>query len=183
MMIDDSMELEEIKVNEGQAALSPKRILSYFKKIFRHGNKEVGIILDGPNILRKVGGKKISLREIREKCEKLGHITRAIAVLSTDAPAPLIKALSNSGFEVIIPPGDVHVAIAVEVMKMIKERDIDVIIVGSRDTRCLPILQKIKNEGAIAVAMGFEPGFAIALKNVADEIILLNPTIHEEISD
>ena len=66
---------------------------------------------------------------------------------------------------------------------MVKERDIDVIIVGSRDTRCLPILQKIKNEGAIAVAMGFEPGFAIALKNVADEIILLNPTIHEEISD
>ncbi len=150
-----------------------KRIVSYVKRFFRHGKKEVGIVIDGPNLLRKVNGKHVNLKEIIKKAEKMGRISKSVAILTSEAPPSLIKALNNTGFEVIIPPGDVHVAIATEVMKMIKKMDIDVIIVGSRDTRCLPILQKIKEEGVISVVMGFEPGFAVALKNAADEVILL----------
>ncbi|MGQ4891978.1 MAG: NYN domain-containing protein [Candidatus Njordarchaeia archaeon] len=155
-------------------ASPPKRIVSYIKRFLRHGKKEVGIVLDGPNILRKINGKKVVLREILEEAEKIGRIAKSVAVLSPDAPMSLIKALNNSGFEVIIPPGDVHVAIATEVMKLLKIHDVDVVIIGSRDTRCLPILQKVKEEGAISVIMGFEPGFAVALKNAADDIIYLN---------
>ena len=182
-MINDEEERGE-KLDEGKFDIfslmisPPKKILSYIKRFLRHGKKEVGIVIDGPNILRKVNGKRVALKDIIKKAEKIGRVSRSVAVLSPDAPASLIKALTNSGFETIIPPGDVHVAMATEVMKMLKQQDIDVIIIGSRDTRCLPILQKIKSEGAICVIMGFEPGFAIALKNAADEVIYLD--LYEE---
>jgi len=156
----------------------PKKLISYIKRFLRHGKKEVGIVIDGPNILRKINGKRVALKDILQKAEKIGRISRSVAVLSSDAPTSLIKALTNSGFETVIPPGDIHVAMATEVMKMLKQHDIDVIIIGSRDTRCLPILQKIKSEGAISVIMGFEPGFAVALKNAADEVIYLE--LYEE---
>jgi len=168
--------LSELRSDEKSfLSLLPGRITDYLKRIFRHSKREIGIVLDGPNLLRKVGGRRVSLKEIRKKTEKIGHISRAVAILSPDAPASLIKALSNSGFEPrIVPVGDIHVAIAVEVMRFLKEDDLDVIVIGSRDTRCLPILQKIKSEGAIAIVMGFEPGFAVALKNAADEVIMLS---------
>ncbi len=156
--------------------LLQNRLSDYIMKLFRHSKKEVGIIVDGPNLLRKVNGKRISLKEIRKKAEKFGRVSIAVALLSPDAPSSLIKALSNSGFEPrVVPVGDIHVAMAVEVMRLLKEEAIDVIIIGSRDSRCLPILQKIKSEGAIAVIMGFEPGFSVSLKNAADEIIELKP--------
>ncbi len=172
----DERVLSELRSDEKSfLSLLPGRITDYLKRIFRHSKREIGIVLDGPNLLRKVGGRRVSLKEIRKKTEKIGHISRAVAILSPDAPASLIKALSNSGFEPrIVPVGDIHVAIAVEVMRFLKEDDLDVIVIGSRDTRCLPILQKIKSEGAIAIVMGFEPGFAVALKNAADEVIMLS---------
>ncbi len=154
-------------------SIPTKKLVSYIKRFLRHGKKEVGIVIDGPNLLRKIDGKHVALKDIIEKAERIGRVSKSIAVLSPDAPQSLIKALNNSGFEVLIPPGDVHVAMATEVMKMLKKHDIDVVIVGSRDTRCLPILQKIKEEGAISIIMGFEPGFAVALKNAADDIIYL----------
>ena len=154
-------------------SLPTKKLVSYIKRFLRHGKKEVGIVIDGPNLLRKVNGKHVALKDILQQAEKIGRISKSVAVLTSDAPETLIKALNNSGFEVVIPPGDVHVAMAVEVMKMLKKHDIDVVILGSRDTRCLPILQKIKEEGAISIIMGFEPGFAVALKNAADDVIYL----------
>jgi len=167
-------EIEDLVGARSFLSVLSDKISSYFKRIFRHSKREVGIIIDGPNLLRKIEGKRVSLKKIREKAEKFGHISKAVAILSSDAPPSLIKALTNSGFEPkIVAIGDIHVAMAVEVMKFLKEEDLDVIIVGSRDTRCLPILNKIKSEGVVAVAMGFEPGFAIALKNAADEVIYL----------
>ena len=172
---ENSSEVPEESEERSILAMLPSRIAEYFKRIFRHSAREVGIVIDGPNLLRKIGGKRVSLTEIKKKAQKFGHINRAIAILSPDAPATLIKALSNSGFEPrIVPIGDVHVALAVEVMRLLKENELDVIIVGSRDTRCLHILQKIKSEGALAVVMGFEPGFAVALKNASDEVINLS---------
>ncbi len=176
-MSEEEESTSEISEFEEKSILSllPSRISNYFKRIFRHSSREVGIVIDGPNLLRKVGGKRVSLSEIRRRAEKFGHVNKAIAILSPDAPTTLIKALSNSGFEPrIVTIGDIHVAMAVEVMKLLKENELDVIIIGSRDTRCLSILQKIKSEGAIAVIMGFEPGFAVALKNAADEVITLS---------
>ena len=177
----DEEDLEESELEELEKldifslmASPPKKLISYVKRFLRHGKKEIGIVLDGPNILRKVNGKRIVLKEVLEKVDKIGRVAKSVAVVSPDAPASLIKALNNSGFEVIMPTGDIHVAIATEVMKMLKIHDVDVVVVGSRDTRCLPILQKIKEEGAISIIMGFEPGFAVALKNVADDIIYLD---------
>jgi len=185
MELSETLEEQEGAVGlEERSLLSllPSKISQYFKRIFRHSSREVGIVIDGPNLLRKVGGKRVSLREIKKKAEKFGHVNKAVAVLSSDAPSTLIKALSNSGFEPrIVTVGDIHVAMAVEVMKLLKENELDVIIIGSRDTRCLPLLQKIKNEGAIAVIMGFEPGFAVALKNAADEVI--NLSLKEEVKN
>ncbi|MHA1616523.1 MAG: NYN domain-containing protein [Candidatus Njordarchaeales archaeon] len=166
---------EEVEVSSHSFLdIIQRRLSGYMKKLFRHSKKEVGIIIDGPNLLRKINGKRVSLKEIRRQAEKLGRISVAVAFLSPDAPASLIKALSNSGFEPrVVPIGDIHVAMAVETMRLLKEEAIDVIIIGSRDSRCLPILQKIKSEGAIAAVMGFEPGFSVSLKNAADEIIEL----------
>ena len=118
----DVEDTEESIEEKSILSLLPSKIAQYFKRVFRHSSREVGIVIDGPNLLRKVGGKRVSLKEIKKKAEKFGHINKAVAILSSDAPASLIKALSNSGFEPrIITIGDVHVAMAVEVMKLLKD--------------------------------------------------------------
>jgi len=150
-------------------------MLERLRKFFK-GEKYVAALLDGPNILRKVEGRRVSLNDLRKKIDEYGVLKKAVAVVSSDAPPSLIKALNLIGFEVhaIDAKSDPYIWLAVFASRVLfSEIPYDVLFVISRDTRCLPIVQKGKEKGLKVVVAGFEPGFSTALKHAADEIVYL----------
>jgi len=148
------------------------KIRKFFDKIFKMGENDVVILIDGPNTLRKINGRRVSLRNILEETKKHGRIRAAKAIITTDAPSSLVKALQTSGFEIILAKEEnIYVMLAVETVKAIYEYQPDIIVVVSRDSRCLPIVHRIKEKGIKAFVAGFQPGFSTALKNAADRVI------------
>ncbi|KPU62488.1 TIGR00288 family NYN domain-containing protein [Thermococcus argininiproducens] len=139
------------------------------KEVPKTPPKSVGLIIDGPNILRKEFG--IKLENIKEALEKIGKIRVAKVVLNQYAPQGLIEAIVNQGFEPIIVAGDTDVRIAIEAMELIYNSDIEVIALATRDADFLPIINEGKGKGKETVIIGVEPGFSIALQNAADYVI------------
>ncbi|MBI4168001.1 MAG: TIGR00288 family NYN domain-containing protein [Candidatus Aenigmarchaeota archaeon] len=143
------------------------------KGIFGGRQKNVAIFIDGPNMIRKEFN--IDLKEVRERAKKYGRIIFGKVFLNQFASEKLIEAVSSQGFEPLIALGvekdqDIDVYMAAEIMEASYSRDIDVIVMVSRDTDFLPIIQKAKKKGKETVVMGSEPGFSIALKNAADHV-------------
>lgn len=142
------------------------------KDIFsRKGN--VAIFIDGPNMIRKEFN--IDLAEVRERAKKYGRIIYGKVFLNQFASEKLIEAVSSQGFEPLIALGvekdqDIDVYMAAEIMEASYSKNIDVIVMVSRDTDFLPIIQKAKKKGKTTVVMGSDPGFSIALKNAADHV-------------
>ncbi|MBI2084896.1 MAG: NYN domain-containing protein [Candidatus Aenigmarchaeota archaeon] len=117
----------------------------------------------------------IDLKEVRERAKKYGRLIYGKVFLNQFASEKLIEAVSSQGFEPLIALGvekdqDIDVYMAAEIMEASYSRDIDVIVMVSRDTDFLPIIQKAKKKGKETVVMGSEPGFSIALKNAADHV-------------
>ncbi|CAB49005.1 TIGR00288 family NYN domain-containing protein [Pyrococcus abyssi] len=150
-----------------------KRVIS---KIWRKEREEeeenpktIGLIIDGPNILRKEFG--IKLEDIKKALERIGKIRVAKVVLNQYAPQGLIEAVVNQGFEPIIVAGDTDVRMAIEAMELIYNADVDVIALATRDADFLPLISEAKRKGKETVVIGVEPGFSVALQNAADYII------------
>ena len=131
--------------------------------------KSIGLIVDGPNILRKEFG--IKLEDIVEALERIGKIRVAKVVLNQYAPQGLIEAVVNQGLEPVIVAGDTDVRIAIEAMELIYNSDVDVIALATRDADFLPIILEAKRKGKETIVIGVEPGFSVALQNAADYVI------------
>jgi len=131
--------------------------------------KSIGLIIDGPNILRKEFG--IKLEDIVEALERIGKIRVAKVVLNQYAPQGLIEAVVNQGLEPVIVAGDTDVRIAIEAMELIYNSDVEVIALATRDADFLPIIQEAKRKGKETIVIGTEPGFSVALQNAADYVI------------
>ena len=148
------------------------------KEIPKGPPKTIGLIIDGPNILRKEFG--IKLENIKEALEKIGKIRVAKVVLNQYAPQGLIEAIVNQGFEPIIVAGDTDVRIAIEAMELIYNSDIEVIGLATRDADFLPIINEGKRKGKETVVIGIEPGFSVALQNAADYVIRMEGKSEEK---
>ena len=135
--------------------------------------KSIGLIIDGPNILRKEFG--IKLEDIVEALEGLGDLRVAKVILNQYAPQGLIEAVSNQGFDVMVVSGETGVKLAVEAMREIYNPNIDAIALATRNAEFLPVILKAKEKGKETIVLGVEPGFSVALKHAADYIIILNP--------
>jgi len=131
--------------------------------------KSIGLIVDGPNILRKEF--RIKLEDIVEALERIGKIRVAKVVLNQYAPQGLIEAVVNQGLEPVIVAGDTDVRIAIEAMELIYNSDVDVIALATRDADFLPIILEAKRKGKETIVIGVEPGFSVALQNAADYVI------------
>ncbi|ANF21838.1 TIGR00288 family NYN domain-containing protein [Thermococcus piezophilus] len=152
-------------------------------KVLKRGEKEVppekppkpkskrsiGLIIDGPNILRKEFW--IKLEDIVEALDRIGTIRVAKVVLNQYAPQGLIEAVVNQGLEPIIVAGDTDVRIAIEAMELIYNSDVEVIALATRDADFLPIINEVKRKGKETIVIGVEPGFSVALQNAADYVI------------
>ena|SRR5438445_5900909 len=138
----------------------------------------VGLFVDGPNMLRKEF--MIDLREVKRRARKYGRISIGKVFLNQFAPEKLIEAVINEGFESIMilaeqdpDASDVDVALAVSVIETILTKKVDVIAIATRDADFLPVVQKAKEYGKKVVVFGAEPGFSSSLKNAADAVEMM----------
>lgn len=143
-----------------------------------NGEPNVGIFVDGPNVVRKEFD--LDLDELREKTGDFGNIKIGKVFLNQYASDKLIEAIISQGFEADLGLGgekakesDVDVYMAVNAMEAVFNDDIDTIILVTRDTDFLPVIQKAKEHGKETVVMGMDPGFSTALKNAADQVVTL----------
>ena len=150
----------------------------------RKKDRKIGLLIDGPNILRKEFG--INLDDLKAILEDEGDIRIGKVLLNQYASQGLIEAIANQGFDSIVVAGDTDVRMGIEAMEMIYNDTIDTVALASRDADFLPILVKSKEFGKETIVIGAEPGFSIALQNAADTVIMMGserPTDSREEED
>ncbi|HOI70849.1 MAG TPA: TIGR00288 family NYN domain-containing protein [Methanobacterium sp.] len=133
--------------------------------------KNIGLLVDGPNMLRKEF--KLNLDLVRKIIKEYGDMRVGKVLLNQYASDKLIEAIVNQGFTPIVVAGDTDVYMAVEAMELIYNPNIDVIALMTRDADFLPIVNKAKENGKETIVIGAEPGFSAALQNSADDAIIL----------
>lgn len=143
------------------------------------GSSNVAVYVDGPNVIRQEFD--LDLDRLREEVEDLGNLKVGKVFLNQYASEKLIEAIVSQGFEAALGLGgekdkesDVDVYMAVNAMESVFNDKIDTVVIVTRDTDFLPVIQKAKEHGKKTVVVGMEPGFSTALKNAADEVITLD---------
>jgi uncharacterized protein (TIGR00288 family) len=138
----------------------------------------VAVFVDGPNVVRKEF--ELDLDGLRETVEDFGNIKVGKVFLNQYASDGLIEAIVSQGFEASLGLGgekakesDVDVYMAVNAIESVFKDDIDTVVLVTRDTDFLPVIQKAKEHGKETVIIGMEPGFSTALKNAADQVVTL----------
>lgn len=138
---------------------------------------KLAFFVDGPNMIRKEFN--LNLRDLRKRVEKYGRIVVGKVFLNQFASEKLIEAVANEGLEAVIALGDpelktdVDVSIAVHTMEAVFDPAIEIIALATRDADFLPLIQKIKQMGKIAVLIAVKPGLAVSLKHAADHVELI----------
>jgi uncharacterized protein (TIGR00288 family) len=151
--------------------------LSSFKeylpiKTKKASDKNIGLLVDGPNMLRKEFC--LNLDFVKELLEESGSLKVAKVLLNQYASDKLIEAIVNQGFSPMMVAGDVDVQMAVEAYELIYNPNINIIALMTRNAEFLPLINIAKENGKETIVIGAEPGFSIALKNSADNTIILN---------
>lgn len=139
------------------------------KKALRK-EKNVALLVDGPNTLRKAF--HLDIKQIKEEVAKYGNIRIAKIYLDQFASDKLIEAMINQGFDVEITTGDVDVTMAIEAMEYALDPEIDSIALMTRDTDYRPVLVKSKARGKKTMIIATDVAFSAALKNTADIVLI-----------
>ncbi|MBN1941123.1 MAG: NYN domain-containing protein, partial [Candidatus Diapherotrites archaeon] len=118
----------------------------------------------------------IDLEDIKKTLRNHGNLRIAKVFLNQYASNKLVEAVVNQGFEAIITVGDIDVAMAVEATESIFNKNVQAIVLVSRDSDFLPAVIKAKRYGKETIIVIAEQASAAALKNTADEVIVLKRT-------
>ncbi len=148
-----------------------EHIMKYLGSKKESSRKKIGLLVDGPNMLRKEF--QMDLEEIKDMLKDYGDIKMGKVFLNQYASEKLVETVENQGFEPVICTSDVDVKIAVEGMDMIYNPVIDTLALVSRHANMKPLLIKAMEHGKETIIFGAEPGFSVALKNSADYTIVL----------
>ena len=143
--------------------------------------KKIGLIIDGPNILRKEFG--VNMEHIADILNDIGDIRIAKVILNQYASQGLIEAIANQGFEVIVVAGDTDVMMGMISMELIYNENIDTVALATRDADFLPIINKAKEYGKETIIIGMDPGFSAALQNAADYVVKMGESKDEELEE
>jgi uncharacterized protein (TIGR00288 family) len=168
--ICDSLRINQLMVT-GPMSIHFDHILRYLGSKKEKGRKKIGLLVDGPNMLRKEF--QMDLEEIRDILKDYGDIKMGKVFLNQYASEKLVEAVENQGFEPVICTSDVDVRMAVEGVDMIFNPIIDTLALVTRDADLKPVLLKAMEHGKETIIFGAEPGFSVALKNSADYVIVL----------
>ncbi len=150
----------------------PFRIKNPFFKEKGKDRKGIALLVDGPNMLRKEF--QIDLEVVREILKRYGDIKVGKVFLNQYASDKLVEAIENQGFEPIVGSGDVDVRLAVDAMELVFNEHINTIAIVTRDADFKPVLSKASAYGKETIVFGAEPGLSIALRNVADYVIVFD---------
>lgn len=150
----------------------------YFPITSHKNKKAIGLLIDGPNMLRKEFC--LDLDVIKKSLEDIGSLKVAKALLNQYATDKLIEAIVNQGFSPMMVAGEVDVQLAIEAYELIYNPTIEIIALMTRNAEFLPIINLAKENGKKTIVIGAEPGFSIALKNAADITLVLNENPNEE---
>jgi uncharacterized protein (TIGR00288 family) len=132
----------------------------------------VGVFVDGPNVLRSEFD--VDLDDIRAFGSKEGAVRLARLYLDENAPASLIQAAEERGFEVTVTSGDVDVRLAVDATAAAVQRVVDTLVIVSRDSDFKPVLEQAAARGVETVALApGEYGRSDALRNAAQRSLTL----------
>ena len=132
----------------------------------------VGVFVDGPNVLRSEFD--VDLDDIRAFGSKEGAVRLARLYLDENAPASLIQAAEERGFEVTVTSGDVDVRLAVDATAAAVQRVVDTLVIVSRDRDVKPVLEQAAARGVETVALApGEYGRSDALRNAAQRSLTL----------
>ena len=134
--------------------------------------KGIALLVDGPNMLRKEF--QIDLEVVRDILKRYGDIKVGKVFLNQYASDKLVEAIENQGFEPIVGSGDVDVRLAVDAMELVFNQHIDTIAIVTRDADFKPVLSKASMYGKETIVFGAEPGLSIALRNVANYVIVFD---------
>ncbi|MCD1294525.1 TIGR00288 family protein [Methanocella sp. CWC-04] len=156
------------------------KIKSSFFKDKGKDRKRIALLVDGPNMLRKEF--QIDLEVVRDIMKRYGDIKVGKVFLNQYASDKLVEAIENQGFEPIIGSGDVDVRLAVDAMELVFNQNIDTLAIVTRDADFKPVLSKANMYGKETIVFGAEPGLSIALKNVADYVIVFDGSDWHEVS-
>ena len=148
-----------------------KQVTSTISRVIPQKTKNLAVMVDGPNILRKEFG--IDLNDIKKVLQKHGNIKIGKVFLNQFASNKLIEAVVNQGFESVITVGDIDVAMSVEATEAIFNNNIQAIVFVTRDSDFLPAIVKAKRYGKETISILIEESAAAALKNTADVVITL----------
>lgn len=159
---------------------NPFKIKNPFFKEKGKDRKGIALLVDGPNMLRKEF--QIDLEVVREILKRYGDIKVGKVFLNQYASDKLVEAIENQGFEPIVGSGDVDVRLAVDAMELVFNEHVDTIAIVTRDADFKPVLSKASAYGKETIVFGAEPGLSIALKNVADYVIVFNGQEWHEIN-
>jgi uncharacterized protein (TIGR00288 family) len=155
--------------------------MKVLKGVKRKKTKQLAVIVDGPNMLRKELGT--DLEEIRKLAEREGRIRLAVVVLDRKAPEKLVEAVTNAGFKPLISTGKVEVDFSIVCMEAINDEKIDMIVMTARSAAYMPLIHKAKESGKEVMIIGAEPGFSVALKKACDQYILLPSSSPEDLAE
>ncbi|WP_129596268.1 TIGR00288 family NYN domain-containing protein [Methanohalophilus profundi] len=147
-------------------------IVKYLSTKKEVGRRSIGLLVDGPNVLRKEFD--INLEEIRDVLKEYGNVKIGRVFLNQYASNKLVEAVENNGFEPVICSSDVDVRLAVEGMDLVHNPNIDTLALVTRDADFKPLLNKANEHGKETIIFGVEPGFSTALRNSSDYVIILN---------
>jgi len=138
----------------------------------------LAIFVDGPNVLRK--DVNLSLKAIKEHMKEIGSLKISRVFLNQNAPDKLIEAAVNEGFEVVSTPSDIDVCMAVDATDVIHNPNIDVIVLVTRDTDFHFVLKKAKEHGKTTIVVAAKSNFSSALRNTADEVLVMEPDYYAD---
>ncbi|WP_462273381.1 TIGR00288 family NYN domain-containing protein [Methanohalophilus sp.] len=147
-------------------------IVKYLSTKKEVGRRSIGLLVDGPNVLRKEFD--VNLEEIRDVLKEYGNIKIGRVFLNQYASNKLVEAVENNGFEPVICSSDVDVRLSVEGMELVHNPNIDTLALVTRDADFKPLLNKANEHGKETIIFGVEPGFSTALRNSSDYVVILN---------
>lgn len=147
-------------------------IVKYLSTKKETGRRSIGLLVDGPNVLRKEFN--VDLEEIGDVLKEYGNVKVGRVFLNQYASDKLVEAIENNGLEPIICSSDVDVRLAVEGMELVFNPNIDTLALVTRDADFKPLLNKANEHGKETIIFGVEPGFSTALKNTADYVVMLS---------